>query len=114
MGGNLYCRASGDALFKITRPVRERGIGVDRLPTDIRESSVLTGSDLARLANVRDIPDATVRQQYADDPVIVNVQEAYTHSPDPTSTETARAAHEFLQQGEINKAWTALLVDKDM
>ena len=114
MGGNLYCRASGEALFEITRPVREQGIGVDRLPTDIRESRVLTGSDLARLANVRAIPDARVWQQYANDPVIVSVWEAYAHSPDALRQKLHETAQAFLQRGEINKAWTALLIDKDV
>ena len=114
MGGNHYCRASGDALFEVTRPVRENGMGVDRLPVAIRESRVLTGSDLARLANVNDIPDAATLHQHADDPAIVRLQEAYGGSPEQLQQEQHALAQEFLQRGEIEKAWATLLTDKKM
>lgn len=56
MGGSWYCRAQGDALFSIPKPLRTQGIGIDQLPAAIRESPVLTGNNLARLANVEEVP----------------------------------------------------------
>lgn len=56
MGGSWYCRASGDALFEIPKPLRTKGIGVDQLPQHIRESDILTGNQLARLANIEQLP----------------------------------------------------------
>src|SRR5690606_6970163 len=35
MGGDWYCRASGEALFEIAKPLQTMGIGVDRIPDDI-------------------------------------------------------------------------------
>ena len=35
MGGNWYCRAHGDALFEIEKPLTTIGIGVDQIPTAI-------------------------------------------------------------------------------
>ena len=56
MGGNWYVRASGEALFEVPKPVRQKGIGVDQLPQRIRESHILSGNDLGMLGNVESIP----------------------------------------------------------
>ena len=56
MGGNWYCRANGDALFEIPKPIRTQGIGVDMLPEAVRNSSVLTGNNLGRLGNLEQLP----------------------------------------------------------
>ncbi|MEL7222784.1 MAG: flavin reductase family protein [Bacteroidota bacterium] len=56
MGGSWYCRATGDALFEIPKPIRTKGIGVDQLPENIRLSNVLTGNNLGRLGNVEQLP----------------------------------------------------------
>eukprot|EP01093_Parvamoeba_rugata_P013200 TRINITY_DN4005_c0_g1_i4.p1 TRINITY_DN4005_c0_g1~~TRINITY_DN4005_c0_g1_i4.p1 ORF type:complete len:300 (-),score=60.72 TRINITY_DN4005_c0_g1_i4:412-1311(-) len=56
MGGNWYCRANGDALFEIPKPIRTKGIGVDMLPEAVRNSVVLTGNNLGRLGNLEQLP----------------------------------------------------------
>ncbi len=56
MGGSWYCRAGGDALFEIPKPITKKGIGIDQLPKSIVESKILTGNDLARLGNLERIP----------------------------------------------------------
>ncbi|WP_282118098.1 flavin reductase family protein [Maribacter aquivivus] len=56
MGGNWYCRANGDALFEIPKPIRTQGIGVDMLPEAVRNSAVLTGNNLGRLGNLEELP----------------------------------------------------------
>jgi len=56
MSGNYYCRASGDAIFEIEKPISKKGIGYDQLPDFIRISDVYTGNDLGKLANVEKIP----------------------------------------------------------
>lgn len=58
MGGDWYCRANGDALFELVKPLTNCGIGVDALPEHIRLSHVLSGNDLGRLGNVELMPDA--------------------------------------------------------
>ncbi len=68
MGGSWYCRASGDAMFEIPKPVFTKGIGVDTLPKHIQESDVLTGNNLGRLGNAEQIPSkegvASALEQY--------------------------------------------------
>jgi len=56
MGHDWYCRAGGASLFELAKP-KTNGIGFDALPSYIRESVVLTGNDLAKLAGEEAIPD---------------------------------------------------------
>jgi flavin reductase (DIM6/NTAB) family NADH-FMN oxidoreductase RutF len=56
MGGPLYCRASGSAVFTLAKPTHV-GIGFDALPESLRNSPVLTGNDLAKFAGVEKLPD---------------------------------------------------------
>jgi hypothetical protein len=64
MGGHFYVRAHGDALFELAQPAKEIGIGVDALPRDVRESAILTGSDLGRLGARLALPDETAVNEY--------------------------------------------------
>ena len=57
MGANWYCKAFGEALFQIPKPLSSLGAGFDKLPKEILESTVLTGNDLAQLANIEEIPN---------------------------------------------------------
>jgi len=61
MGGDWYCRANGDAIFELQKPLTTCGIGVDILPENVRLSEVLTGNDLGILGNIETIP--TVEQR---------------------------------------------------
>lgn len=56
MGGNYYVNASGAALFEIEKPNEKKGMGFDSLPPDLRHSPYLTGAELARMANLAEIP----------------------------------------------------------
>ncbi|MFN9502324.1 MAG: flavin reductase family protein, partial [Chryseotalea sp.] len=56
MGGDWYCRANGDALFTVPKPLEKIGIGIDQLPDEIRLIKVLTGNELAMMANIEGLP----------------------------------------------------------
>jgi len=55
MGGAFYVHAFGESLFQVSKP-QGIGIGVDQLPESVRSSSVLTGSDLAKLGGLNKTP----------------------------------------------------------
>lgn len=55
LGANWYTR-SKNALFEVEKPLQTLGIGVDALPDEIRNSSILTGNDLGKLGNVEKLP----------------------------------------------------------
>lgn len=56
MGGNFYCRAHGDSLFEVDKPITTIGVGVDSLPENIRFTNLLTGNDLGQLGNLQELP----------------------------------------------------------
>ena len=58
MGGDWYCRANGEALFELVKPLTVCGIGVDALPDHIKNSHRLTGNELGKLGNLEAVPDA--------------------------------------------------------
>lgn len=56
MGGNWYCRAHGNALFEVQKPITTIGVGIDVLPENIRTSKELSGNDLGLLGGMEYVP----------------------------------------------------------
>jgi flavin reductase (DIM6/NTAB) family NADH-FMN oxidoreductase RutF len=56
MGDNWYCRANGEALFEVKKPITSIGIGIDQIPMEIKNSNILSGNNLGLLASVEEIP----------------------------------------------------------
>ena len=79
MGGDWYCRANGDALFEVAKPLTTCGIGVDALPEHIRLSHVLTGNDLGKLGNLETLPSAEycaeIKEKYAQKDAVFSAKE---------------------------------------
>src|SRR5690606_31099125 len=63
MGANWYTRAR-TGLFEVPKPIDKTGIGVDKIPHDIRYSKILSGNDLGMLGNVEALPDETSVNEY--------------------------------------------------
>lgn len=112
MGGDFYCRASGDALFELAQPAKHLGIGIDRLPADIRNSSVLTGNNLGQLANLPAQPDETSVNEYK----LTELAELFIELQD-NKTELRRALHlraqSLLALGKTEDAFKTLLTFND-
>jgi len=62
MGRAFYTRASGEAIYRIYQPVKPLPIGYLQLPESVRESRVLTGNDLGRLAGILEAPSSEAVQ----------------------------------------------------
>jgi flavin reductase (DIM6/NTAB) family NADH-FMN oxidoreductase RutF len=108
MGGSWYCRAHGDALFEVAKPIGRMGIGVDGLPADIRNSTILTGNDLGRLGNTEKLPDETSVNEYK----LTELSEIFMElQADPAQLEQAlhQHAHDLLEQERVEEAWKTLL-----
>ncbi|MDP2363180.1 MAG: flavin reductase family protein [Ignavibacteria bacterium] len=56
MSGDFYCRASGDNIFEVEKPITKKGIGFDQLPEFIRSSNVYSANNLGKFANIESIP----------------------------------------------------------
>ena len=111
MGGNWYCRANGDALFEVEKPLTTLGIGVDQIPKRIRESVFLNGNDLGKLGNVERLPNDQELAAFAEK---FKVKEILGNSSDGMEIreQLHQYAKELLEEGKVDKAWKALLCDK--
>lgn len=98
MGGDYYCRASGDAVFEVAKPNTNLGIGVDQLPEHIKNSTILTGNELGILGNSTSIPEP--------DSTFSDTQLNEIKTNDIKKHEYAK---ELIVAGEVEKAWQVLL-----
>lgn len=108
MGGAYYCRATGDALFQVAKPILKTGIGVDNIPFDIKNSSILSGNDLGQLGNVEALPNETDVNEYR----LTELSQYFVdHEDDPNTLEKVlhEKAKELISGGKINEAWMTLL-----
>src|SRR5581483_3575946 len=76
LGGDWYARVNKENLFKVAKPVRTVGIGVDAIPFAIRNSKVLTGNNLGQLGNVEQLPSDDQIADYAQWPEIRELLDA--------------------------------------
>jgi flavin reductase (DIM6/NTAB) family NADH-FMN oxidoreductase RutF len=110
LGSDWYVRANGNALFEVTKPNKNLGMGVDSLPEKIRLSKILTGNDLGMLANELAIPDDDSVEIYKR--MNKNVSEIHLRFADDAQqlqTELHRLAHYLLSESKVNDAWKVLL-----
>jgi len=109
MGGDWYCRASGDALFEIPKPLRNKGIGVDQIPMKIRNSIVLTGNNLGRLGNVEKLPSAEELSTYNDYPEMQELKMRFRDDKDSWEFHLHKYAQQLIEEGKPEEAWKVLL-----
>ena len=109
LGGDWYCRASGDSLFKIPKPLRTVGIGIDSIPGEIRSSLVLSGNNLGRLGNIEKLPEEKEIENFGQTPEIQEMHVRFKNDPESWLDHLHRFAKEELEAGEIAKAWLILL-----
>ncbi|HLP33944.1 MAG TPA: flavin reductase family protein [Bacteroidia bacterium] len=109
LGGDWYCRASGPALFEVEKPVRTKGLGVDRIPERIRYSRYLTGNNLGQLGNTEQLPDTDDIEIYKK----INLELAalmMEHLPhEELEQRTHILAKKYLDEGKVTEAWKILL-----
>ena len=102
LGANWYCRVQEPHIFEVAKPLKKLGIGIDRLPQAIRQSRVLTGNDLALLANVEAIPTAAQLAQALSD-------EERRELASKDETARHQWAQKELQAGQTERAWAVLV-----
>lgn len=100
MGADFYLRAQGESIFTVPKPNEKLGIGFDELPERIRRSSVLTGNELAKLANIERVPDPTGA---------VDTSAEFAASRKQGEQAVHVLAQQMLRKGEVGMAWQILL-----
>jgi len=99
-GGSYYSRAR-DGFFEIPKPISTLGIGVDSIPDEIRNSTILTGNNFGMLGNVEQIPsEASVDNFGKEHPQFIGLETVKKHT----------FAQEFLSKNDVESAWKVLLL----
>ena len=112
MGGNWYCRSSQDALFEVEKPIRNLGIGIDNIPSRIRNSYILTGNDLGMLGNMESIPSIDEVEKYKEENYTIKEILNFSAEDEEAREALHYRAKELLKKGRISEAWKTLLIDK--
>ncbi len=106
LGGNWYTRANASNIFEVEKPNLKLGIGFDALPVSVKQSNILTGNELAQLANVSDLPQ--IDPTFNSDK-LKNIIQYYSVSPDEMESELHKYAKELISEGKVTDAWQILL-----
>lgn len=109
MGGDWYCRANGDALFEVAKPLAKKGIGIDQIPAHIRQSDILTGNNLGKLGNVEQIPSQEEIINYKQEKIIQEILQQFDGNNDLIQTHLHLLAQAFLGENRVQEAWKILL-----
>lgn len=98
MGDNWYCRAQGDALFEVKKPITSIGVGYDAIPESIKHSKVLTGNNLGLLGSIEQVPTNEEVKAYRES--------LKTFAGDE---ERHLVAQSLLEANRVKEAWMVLL-----
>ncbi len=105
MGGDYYCRVIPESIFEVEKPTRTIGLGIDKLPDEVKHSNYLSGNNLGQLGNVEKLPT---------DEMILNFKEQLIQRLDIQKFKSTEVRHQvaakLLEQGDVNGAWYWLLM----
>lgn len=102
MGGDYYCRANGENIFTVPKPTDKVSIGVDQIPSTIRNSTVLTGNDLGILGSALSLPDNQTLKLFKSSPEYQSLTKQDKES-------IHALAKQHLREGRVEEAWKILL-----
>jgi len=110
LGGDWYCRITPENLFKVAKPVKTVGIGVDAIPYAIRNSKILTGNNLGQLGNVEALPTDEEIEAFAQTEEITAILDATIGDVHTREMQLHLKAKELLSADKVKEAWITLLV----
>jgi flavin reductase (DIM6/NTAB) family NADH-FMN oxidoreductase RutF len=111
LGGDWYCRVTADSLFKVAKPVRTIGIGVDSIPYAIRNSKVLTGNNLGQLGNVEMLPGDEAIEAYMQSDELKELLDATIGDSQTRELQLHLKAKQLLDEDRVEEAWKVLLAE---
>ncbi len=104
LGGDWYARISPANLFKVEKPNSKLGIGMDALPEDIKNSTILTGNHLGQLANIQELPSP--KPEFYDGRLDAL---CYYFKEDNKIERVHAYVKELLDEGNTEHAWQVLI-----
>ena len=102
-GGSYYSRAK-KGFFEIPKPLSKLGIGVDAMPSHVRDSMILTGNNLGMLGNVETLPSKAEINTFIED-----ISQRYPDIKKASHREKHKIARNYLSYGDVESAWKLLL-----
>ncbi|MEX0662553.1 MAG: flavin reductase family protein [Balneolaceae bacterium] len=111
MGDSWYCRANEQSMFEIPKPGRNRGIGVDALPEQIRMSEILTGNDLGKLGNLESMPTPEEINSIKESDEVKEIYDRLTLDKE-IETELHRLGKKMIERGEISEALAVMMSNR--
>jgi len=109
LGGDLYVRAAGDALFSLPKPEGRAVVGVDALPFKVRLSRVLTGNDLGRLGSVKAMPDMKEIEDFLKSNELKKLLDGHLCYYDDEVDEIHSLARDLIAEGRDREALLLLM-----
>jgi flavin reductase (DIM6/NTAB) family NADH-FMN oxidoreductase RutF len=109
LGANWYSRNSGKALFEVTKPLLNLGVGIDQIPEYIRNSKILTGNNLGQLGNIEKLPASEEVIAYKNSGAINEAFEIYGKHLDKLEDQLHHLAKGLLENNKVEEAWKVLL-----
>ena len=103
-GGDWYAKIDKTNLFQVRKPNTQLGIGIDALPSFIRNSEILSGNNLGQLGNVHVKPET--------DPDFKNEKCNQIHNsaaPEEKILNLHSLAKTLLEKNKVDEAWQILL-----
>lgn len=108
MGGDWYCRTDSNSMFEIKKPISIKGIGFDKIPNEVLNSTILSGNDLGKLGGIEALPDETGVNEFR----LMELSELFLEFEDNAKAlEIAlhKKAKYFLDENQLEAAWKTLL-----
>jgi len=98
MGGDFYTRASGKSIFSVGKPLNRPTIGFDGIPENIRNSQVLSGNDLGKLANVPALPEQDEIQEVMR---LIDLKKSPSENTTREEFYTLELRHDYLAMSSV-------------
>ncbi len=112
MGYDFYCRAHGNAVFEVFKP-KWNGIGFDALPNSIKNSEILTGAELAKLAGIKEIPQKSKEElKNAWNEASALLGDLEFDQKKLTGNELHALISTLLKSNEVELAWRLLIANE--
>jgi flavin reductase (DIM6/NTAB) family NADH-FMN oxidoreductase RutF len=109
--GDYYVKAFGESLFKVAKPLRRQGMGIDQLPEHIRLSKILTGNHLGQLGNIETIPEPEEIKRIRQSKEVQLLFATHTDESVELEHQLHVLARQWLDEGRTEDALALLMID---
>lgn len=110
LGRAYYVRASGDSVFDVYQSVLKPALGFDQLPEHLRNSTILTGNELAQLAGLYDFPSEELIQELLQSNEITQILISVEEPNEELLEGLHKLVRTTLQEGHVERAFGIAMV----